>query len=121
MAPNFHTVPLRRHTSTVLARSQFPHFSPHLVSYQIEGQDIEWIWSFLYLGHHFEVDADCTEQDMKERFGKAEAVFSSMMRVWRSTVLSQALRLRIYKSVVPLVSCTPSPSLRSSSSLSLLI
>ena len=50
---------------------------------QIEGKDIEWIWSFLYLGHRFEADADCTVQDMKERLGKAAAVFSGMMRVWR--------------------------------------
>ena len=34
---------------------------------QIEGQDIEWIWDFLYLGHCFEANADCTKQDVKER------------------------------------------------------
>ena len=48
---------------------------------QIEGQDIEWIWDFLYLGHCFEANADCTKQDMKERLGKAASVFSGMMRI----------------------------------------
>jgi hypothetical protein len=52
-------------------------------SVQIEGQNIEWVWDFLYLGHRFEADADSTQQDMKERFGKATGVFSvsGMMRV----------------------------------------
>merc|ERR1712023_593684 len=67
---------------------------------QIEGQDIEWIWDFLYLGHCFEANADCTRQDVKERLGKAASVFSGMTRIWRSTVLSQSIKLRIYKSAV---------------------
>ena len=48
---------------------------------QIEGQDIEWIWDFLYLGHCFEANADCTKQDVKERLGKAASIFSGMMRI----------------------------------------
>ena len=65
----------------------------------IEGQAIDNVYSFEYLGHRIQCDGD-DRADVRYRMDIAQARFSSLNRIWQDHRLPRALKIRLYKSSV---------------------
>ena len=65
----------------------------------IEGDEIENVHSFVYLGSKLQCDGEDLA-DVKHRMGIAQAEFSALSRFWQDRRMPMSVRLRIYKSAV---------------------
>ena len=64
-----------------------------------EGEEIENVWTFKYLGSIFRADGDQTT-DIKARIAAATTVAGKMRNIWASSTIQLGLKLRIYKTGV---------------------
>ena len=60
---------------------------------------VEDVDSFVYLGSTLAVNGG-TDDDVRRRIGKAAAVFRRLASIWRSSKISEKIKLRLYKSIV---------------------
>jgi hypothetical protein len=73
------------------------------VNININGQDVEEVESFSYLGSVMTKDGGA-EADIRSRLGKARGVFARLRPIWRSSQYRRETKLRIYQScVIPVV------------------
>ena len=66
---------------------------------RVGDQEVEEVDHFCYLGSMMTNDGGALE-DVKARINKARQAFASLREVWRSSVLSRNLKLRLYNSNV---------------------
>ena len=60
-----------------------------------DGEDLNNMWSFIYLGAKFSADGDHTT-DVKARIAMAMKTAGKMRHIWASTIIPLQLKLRIY-------------------------
>ena len=65
----------------------------------IRGQDLEEVEHFKYLGSYISADSNI-EKEVSSRIGQAAQAFNRLRNIWKSSVLSTATKLKIYKSNV---------------------
>ena len=66
---------------------------------EIEGQQLDNVYSFEYLGSRMQCDGD-DRADVKYRMDIAQARFSSLHHIWKDHRLRRAMKIRLYKSSV---------------------
>ena len=66
----------------------------------IDGQEVEDVDSFDYLGARITRHAGGAEDDIKNRLGKATGEFNKLAKIWKSGELSKNAKIRIFKSNV---------------------
>src|SRR6218665_3678861 len=69
------------------------------VEIKIEGQTLEQVTEFIYLGGMITEDGRCTK-DIKRRIGLASAMFGTMNKVWRSNNITTATKVKLYGTFV---------------------
>ena len=65
----------------------------------IDGQEVEDVDSFYYLGARITKHGG-TEDDIRNRLGKATGAFNKLAKIWRSGQLCKNTKIRIFKSNV---------------------
>ena len=65
----------------------------------LDGKEIENVYSFEYLGSHFQCDGD-DKADVKYRMIIAQSVFNSLRHMWNDPRLPQSMKLRMYRTAV---------------------
>ena len=66
---------------------------------KIGSEAVEGVDSFIYLGSTLAVNGG-TDDDVQRRIGKVAAVFQRLLSIWRSSKISERIRLRLYNSIV---------------------
>ena len=66
---------------------------------EIRGQELEEVEHFKYLGSYISADSDI-EKEISSRIGQAASAFNKLQRIWKSTILSNSTKIKIYKSNV---------------------
>ena len=65
----------------------------------LRGKALKNVYTFKYLGYHFQADGD-RKHAMVIRMGIASTRFSECKKVWKSKVISQREKLRLFDSGV---------------------
>jgi hypothetical protein len=71
---------------------------------KIKGQNLEELETFNYLGSKVNIRGG-VEDDVKARIGKARALFGMLSKIWKSTTLSTATKLKIFNSNIKVSCC----------------
>jgi len=77
-------------------RKEHENELPHVI---IEGQQLENVYSFEYLGSRVQCDGD-ESADVEHRMGIAQSVFNSLSHMWADHRLPMSMKLRLYTSGV---------------------
>ena len=80
----------------VSKRKEAEQKKPHVM---IEGEQIENVYFFEYLGCKFTADGD-SMADIKHRLDIAQAAFGSLNKLWSDHRLPTSMKLRLYKTAV---------------------
>ena len=83
----------------VVARQHHLEAQAELEVVRMGDTDLEYVFDFGYLGRNFESSGE-TVQDMFVSIGRAGGVFKKLIHVWKSSHVSDAAKIRLYKASV---------------------
>src|ERR1043165_1538987 len=66
---------------------------------RLEGEELEQVKEFVYLGGVITEDAESTK-DIRKRIGLASAMFVKLRKLWRSNNISIRTKIRLYETLV---------------------
>ena len=72
---------------------------PEKMEVNLEGEMLEQVTEFVYLGGLITEDAKCTK-DIRRRISLASAIFGGLRKMWRSNKISIRIKKKLYETLV---------------------